>query len=153
MRSLIIYPDDFKELGRVAQELDTAMKKFLKVKNGLMLLKDLVDPASIIDHDIIIFATPCKKNDIYWPLQVKVDGIIHVILKEDFSKKMISAFTFTKNEEEASRCLDAVLWTFHETTANVAKGLIMLDSYSPEKTSEVMKSYMESLKLMKKSIK
>lgn len=154
MRTLIIYPAESKALEKIAQDLGKLLKRLFKGKMPtFMMLEELEHIQPFIDHDLIILGTITMKDDIYWPLQVKVDALIHEQVKADFSDKIFSAYTISKDTTNAMRCIDAALWTFQETNAHVAPGLVLVEESSPSRLEEELVSYTRALKQLRVTIK
>ncbi|MHA1791103.1 MAG: hypothetical protein ACTSVI_00575 [Promethearchaeota archaeon] len=147
MNSLILYPPDNARLKLVADFMRNALKKILKSRKvASITLDELNDTLPIMESDLIVIGTPSMKNDIYWPIQVKIDGIIHKVIHDNFSSKKITAFTVSNDVENASRCLDALLWTFNETNATVINGLVIPESMDSNDIQEIIKEFVKKIK-------
>ncbi len=133
-------------MEKVAADLKQHVESKFKGKKAVVLGLDEVTPESFLNYTLILVGTPTVKNDIYWPIQVKIDGIIHKLLKNDFSKLTISAFTVFSSEADARKALDALLWTFHETTANVVDGLCIIDGDGDREKIARVAAFVDELK-------
>lgn len=147
MQALIVYPAGEQPLAELASKLGQAVKKaFLLSKVELVTMDALDSPHLFLQSDIILLGTPCLRNDICWPIQVKIDGLIHKYLKQDFSKKKVSGFCIASDAGEAHRCLSALLWTFNETSAKVLKGLAIMESDGQDDTKTRINEFITLIK-------
>ena len=103
-------------------------------------------------NDLILIGNPCVKGDIYWPMQIRVDALIHLIVKDDFSKKIVSGFTISQECCECERSLNAILWTFTETKARIVDGLIILEHASAAEQERKIEAFVQDLKRATKAI-
>ncbi|MHA1370304.1 MAG: hypothetical protein ACTSWN_05970 [Promethearchaeota archaeon] len=151
MKSLIMFPLEEKSLKDIAFIVAKAIKKnFFGAKVNVITIAELNSPDYFFDNDIIIIGTPCIRNDICWPIQIKIDGIIHKVLKKDFSRKIITAFSLTKEKSDAHRCIKALLWTFNETNAKVIDGISILEEFNEKQINEEIERFIKELKKLMK---
>ena len=147
MRIIIIYPHENEVLRRIARLMETLLKKaYWRAKVEIIKLNQIDKPEFFLENDIIILGTPCVSGDIFWPLQVKVDELIHKSLSADFSSKVISAFTVSPGLDDAKRCLNAILWAFRETNAITVSGLPLLSNMAEKEILEKINTFLKSIK-------
>nr|MDO8119451.1 hypothetical protein [Candidatus Sigynarchaeota archaeon] len=146
MKATILLPADHNALEKVASDLKQRIEsKFKGMKVSILDLDEMV-PDIFLNNQLILIGTPTVKNDIYWPIQVKIDGMMHKILKNDFSSSCISAFTIFSSEADARQAVDALLWTFHETTAKVVDGLCIIEGEGDLPRDARIDTFLEHLK-------
>ena len=148
MKAVIIVPSGHQELENVATVLQKGLKKHMKIKKSSIISLDVLDSTTFfLDNHVVLIGVPTVKGDIFWPLQVKVDGLIHTVLKEDLSSILVSGFTFSDDLDESTRNLEAILWTFHETSAKVMNdGLHVLNSDNEGTIDQKIKEFLILLK-------
>ncbi|MFX0098202.1 MAG: flavodoxin family protein [Candidatus Hodarchaeota archaeon] len=148
-KTLIVIPQGENKLEKIATELKSALQRVIKFKKTeMMALSDIDSTDCFLEHDILILGTPTIKKDISWPVQVKIDAMLHKE-KCDLSTKVVSGFTSSDDFNEANRCLEAILWAFKETNATVLDGLVILDSFTNKEKTKKLKEFIDTLKEIK----
>jgi hypothetical protein len=147
MNVLIIFPGNEPRLEQVAATFKhLLLSASHRVVVDILPLDALTSPEPIERHDVIVFGTPTVKNDIYWPLQVAVDGLMQKIPREQIARKIATGFTVSDSLADSSRNLEAILWVFTESNARVLEPLFLHDGDSGEQESQKVSAYISVLK-------
>jgi len=139
-RALIIVPPDDERLQAVALRVKNDLEH-LYIRVHIINLEQLSSPEYFLSNDIILIGNPCVKGDIFWPMQIRIDGLINKVVKGDLLHKLVSGFTISSETNECKRTLNAVLWTFNETSATVVNGLVILETDSLEVQEHKIKEF------------
>jgi len=151
--ALIIVPPDDDRLQAVALRVKSDVESQMHAKKIHVLNLDQLDSSDYFAaNDLILIGNPCVKGDIYWPMQIRVDGLIHRIVKGDFSKKVVSGFTISTDHDESVRSLKAILWTFTETKARIVEGLDILVSDTTDEQEQKIQMFIQQLKHATRSV-
>ncbi|NMC06893.1 MAG: hypothetical protein GYA24_16865 [Candidatus Lokiarchaeota archaeon] len=147
MKVLIISPGNEPKLGRVALSFKQHLLGiFNRIVVDSIMLEDLQGPALLEQHDMMVIGTPTIKGDIYWPLQVTIDGLMHRIPRGQIATKIATGFTISNSLLDSARNLEAVLWVFKESNARIIQPLILQDGCPEDRMAARIGDFIHDLK-------